>query len=85
MQQVTIACAVSLEQVEFVGIANSTDQPVRVVLPDIPSRRWHLAIDTAATPPGDILSRDRQRPLAGPSLEVRERSVAVLEARGSAT
>jgi hypothetical protein len=59
-----------------------TDQPVEVALPEIPSRRWHLALDTSATPPGDIFPRDRQRPLSGSPLTVRERSVAVLEARG---
>jgi glycogen operon protein len=62
-------------------ILNMTDQPVDLDLPDIPSRRWHLAFDTAAAPPGDIIARDRQHPLTGSSLSVRERSVAVLEAR----
>jgi glycogen operon protein len=63
------------------AILNMTDRSVAIALPDIPSRHWHLALDTAATPPGDIIPRDRQRPLSGPSLDVRERSVAVLEAR----
>jgi glycogen operon protein len=63
-------------------ILNMTDQRVDLDLPDIPSRRWHLALDTAAAPPGDIIARDPQHPLTGSSLSVRERSVAVLEARG---
>jgi glycogen operon protein len=63
------------------AILNMTDRSVAIAPPDIPSRRWHLALDTAAKPPGDILPRDRQRPLFGSSLNVPARSVTVLEAR----
>jgi glycogen operon protein len=64
------------------AILNMTDQPVELALPDIPPRRWHLTLDTAATPPGDIIPRGQQLPLSGTSLKVGPRCVAVLEARG---
>jgi glycogen operon protein len=65
-------------------ILNMTDQPIDLGLPDIPLRRWHLALNTGAPPPGDVVPRDRQRPLSGSSFNVGPHGVAVLEARPAA-
>jgi glycogen operon protein len=63
------------------AILNMTDRSADLALPDIPSRRWHLVVDTSAPPPGDIVARDQQRPLSGASFGAGARSVAILEAR----
>jgi len=76
----TIAGLDSAEE-DLHGILNMTHQTVDVDLPDIPSRRWHLALNTSAAPPGDVIVRDRQQPLSGKTFNVGPRSVAILEAR----
>ena len=63
------------------AILNMSDQAAEVALPAIPSRRWHLALDTSRLPPADILARDRQEPHPGSAYSIPARSVAVLEAR----
>ena len=39
------------------AILNMSDRAADVALPAIPSRRWHLALDTSRLAPADILSR----------------------------
>jgi glycogen operon protein len=60
---------------------NMSENEIRAALPSIPGRRWHLALDTSATPPGDIAAQASQQPFAPPSYRVGPRSVVVLEAR----
>ena len=51
-----------------------------VALPEIPGRRWHVALD-ASRPPLDIVARKQQASHAPRSYRSSERSVAALEAR----
>ncbi|HBZ68482.1 MAG TPA: glycogen debranching enzyme, partial [Deltaproteobacteria bacterium] len=60
---------------------NMSENEIQAALPSIENRRWHLAVDTAAAPPGDIVARQEQRPQGVASYTVRPRSVVVLEAR----
>jgi glycogen operon protein len=62
-------------------ILNMSDEGVDAKLPEIPGRRWHLALDTALDSPADIVPRQAQAPQAGMSCSVHARSVAVFEAR----
>ena len=63
------------------AILNMSDRAAEVALPAIPSRRWHLALDTSRSTPSDILPRDRQAPHPGAKYSVSARSVTVFEAR----
>jgi isoamylase len=62
-------------------ILNMSDRSVDADLPLIPGRRWHVALDTARPPPGDISAREGQTPHAGSFYTARGRSVVALEAR----
>ncbi len=53
---------------------------IEIQLPDIPQRQWHLAIDTAAPSPNDILEQARQRAADRKIQRVQARSVVVFEA-----
>jgi glycogen operon protein len=64
-------------------ILNMSDETVTVPLPDIPERRWHVALDTARPSPADIVPRPQQAPHAAGSCAAGPRSVVVLEARAS--
>ena len=62
-------------------IFNMSDDPVEARLPSRASGRWHLAVDTTAVPPADVVSQADQRPHLAGSFPVGPRSVVVLEAR----
>jgi isoamylase len=62
-------------------ILNMSDQAMAAVLPLIPGRRWHVALDTSRTPPADVLAPGLQRPHAAAHYSAQARSVIVLEAR----
>jgi glycogen operon protein len=62
-------------------VLNMSEQGIESQLPDIPQRLWHLAIDTAAPSPDDILEQARQRAADGNIQKVQARSVVVFEAR----
>ena len=62
------------------AVLNMGDEAIRVDLPSVAGRRWHLAVDTAESCPGDIIARVYQRILAAPVYRVSGRSVVVLEA-----
>jgi len=62
-------------------VLNMSDQDIEVRLPNIPQRRWHLAIDTAAIAPNDIIEQARQRSVDGDTQPVHARSVVVFEAQ----
>ncbi|MFZ2170764.1 MAG: alpha-amylase family glycosyl hydrolase [Methylococcaceae bacterium] len=61
-------------------VLNTSESGVDIQLPDIPQRLWHLAIDTAAPSPNDILEQARQRAADGNIQRIQARSVAVFEA-----
>jgi isoamylase len=48
--------------------------------PAAPARRWHVAVNTAAAAPADIVGQSHQEGVREPVLHVRPRSVVVLEA-----
>jgi len=61
-------------------ILNMSDESIRHPLPEIAGSIWCLAADTAAPTPRDIIAPPDQRPLPDALVEVRDRSVVVLEA-----
>jgi len=62
-------------------LINMSQNEIRAQLPSIANRRWHVALDTGARPPGDISARADQRQCAEALYPVEPRSVVVLEAR----
>jgi isoamylase len=62
-------------------VLNMSDQEIEVQLPNIPQRRWHLAIDTAAIAPNDIIEQAHHRSVDGDTQPVHARSVVVFEAQ----
>jgi isoamylase len=47
-------------------------------IPEVPSRRWHRVIDTAAASPADIANPGEEEVVKGNTYRVRDRSVVVL-------
>ena len=76
----TIASCSSAEE-DLHIVLNMSDQDIGIQLPDIPQRQWHLAIDTAASSPDDIIDRARQRAVEGNNQPVHARSVVVFESQ----
>jgi len=60
---------------------NNSGRDVTVRLPPAPGRRWHLAVDTAAGPPSDILPPPEQKPQKGREACLAAMSVKVWESR----
>ena len=75
----TIA-GVDADEADIHAILNMSDEPLEVELPVSAGRRWHLAVNTAAAAPQDILERPHQSMLPGSRFTVQGRSVVVLEA-----
>ena len=63
------------------AVLNMSDVQEDVVLPSIPGRGWHVAIDTAQASPRDIVPREAQAPWSAAAYPAGPRSVVVLEAR----
>ncbi|MDP1663514.1 MAG: glycogen debranching protein GlgX [Methylobacter sp.] len=63
-------------------ILNMSERTVEALLPEIPGRLWHLALDTSRTEPDDIMPRNRQKAHENSSYRISGRTVAVFEARG---
>jgi isoamylase len=63
-------------------ILNMSEQTVEALLPEIPGRKWHLALDTSRPGPDDIVPRARQKAYEIFSYPISRRTVAVFEARG---
>jgi hypothetical protein len=53
---------------------------IEIQLPDIAQRQWHLAIDTSAPYPNDILDQARQRAADRNIQRIQARSVVVFQA-----
>jgi glycogen operon protein len=67
------------------AVLNMSDADIGVMLPSIPGRSWHLALDTALESPADIAPPERQRRHAVGVYRAAARSVVVLEARDRST
>ena len=62
-------------------IFNMADAGIDVSVPEVPGRRWHVALDSAQPSPHDIVERAEQKPYPARHYCARPRSVVVLEAR----
>ena len=69
------------EEEDLHVIFNMADATIDVMVPDIPGRTWHVALDTAQPSPRDIVARARQRPYRESHYSAQPRSVVVLEGR----
>jgi len=76
----TIA-GVQRDEADIHVILNMSDAAVEVELPAISGRRWHLCVDTAEAPPGDVVELSRRYAVATLTYRVGPRSVVILEAR----
>jgi glycogen operon protein len=76
----TIA-GIAADEPDLHAVFNMSDVAFDAELPDIPGRRWHVALDTALASPHDIVPPGAQRPCTDRRYLVQPRSVAVLEAR----
>ena len=60
-------------------------QELEFEIPTVKGRQWHLAVDTAALPPQDIVDPGREKPIAGDHVHVRgsqrRRAVVAVAAR----
>ena len=70
-----------VEEEDLHVIFNMADQASEVMVPEIPGRHWHVAIDTARRSPLDIVARARQEPYREHRYRASARSVVALEAR----
>ena len=62
-------------------IFNMSPESLRLYLPKLTDRCWHLSVDTAATTPNDIILQRQQQPIRKKTVPVHPRSVLVLESR----
>jgi isoamylase len=62
-------------------ILNMSERTVEACLPEIPGRKWHLALDTSQSAPADIVPRDQQKVVENSFYPLNRRSIAVFEAR----
>ena len=75
----TIA-GIGADEADIHAVLNMSDAILDVELPMLPSRRWHLAVNTAAVAPEDLIEREHQAPLRDSVYRVPTRSVVVFEA-----
>jgi len=73
------------DEADLHAILNMSDEVLEAEIPELPGRLWHVAVDTAQAPPGDLLGPARQVPLSTRIQRAAPRSVMVLEARASET
>jgi glycogen operon protein len=73
------------DEADLHAILNMSDEVLEAEMPELPGRLWHVAVDSAQAPPGDLLEPARQIPLSMQIQRVAPRSVMVLEARGLRT
>jgi isoamylase len=62
-------------------ILNMSEQTVEALLPEIPGRRWHLALDTSRPAEDDIVARAQQKTYESLCYAIPRRTVAVFEGR----
>jgi glycogen operon protein len=63
------------------AIFNMEDTDLDFELPEVNGRAWHMAIETGASEPNDIVPIENQRIIGGKTLRVTSRSVTVLVSR----
>jgi isoamylase len=71
----------SAQEEDLHVIFNMSEQVLEAALPEIPVRKWHVAVDTALEPAQDIRRSDAQPVIEGGRYPAQPRSVVVLEAR----
>ena len=79
-----LACTISRvvpEEEDLHLIFNMSTQHMRLYLPKLTTRSWHLCVNTAAHTPEDILQPELQKPLRKRTVLVSPRSILVLESR----
>jgi glycogen operon protein len=76
----TIA-GIEADEADIHAVLNMSEGSIEAEIPELAGRAWYLAVDTAQSPPGDILEPPRQVPLSTRTCRVAPRSVVVLEAR----
>jgi glycogen operon protein len=62
-------------------LLNMSEDMLEMVLPPVPGRTWHRAIDTGETSPADILDPAEQAGIQGSIYRVSPQSVVVFESR----
>ena len=63
-------------------IFNMADAAIDVSVPEIPGRRWHVALDSAQPSPHDIVERAEQKPHAARPLSARAHAASSFSKRG---
>ena len=69
------------DEADLHAILNMSEEALEAEIPELPGRAWHIAVDTARSPPRDIVEPARQAQISTRSYQVTPRSVVVLEAR----
>jgi glycogen operon protein len=76
----TIA-GIGADEADIHAVLNMSDEAIEAELPALPPEQyWHLALNTAAGAPDDIIEGTRQRVLSAAACRVPAHSVMVLEA-----
>jgi len=79
-----LACTLSRvepDEEDLHMIFNMSPESLRLYLPKLATRNWHLSVDTAADSPGDIIEPGDQKPVEKRTIPVAPSSVVVLESR----
>ena len=76
----TIA-GIEADEADVHAVLNMTEEVLEAEVPELPGRVWHVAVDTARSPPHDIVEPAQQVRIDTRSYRVTPRSVVVLEAR----
>ena len=69
------------DEADIHAILNMDWEPLDFEIPVVKGRQWHLAIDTAASSPGDIADPGTERAIAESRIHAEARSVVVLLSR----
>ncbi len=73
--------ATDTDEADLHVMLNMSWQTIITRPPVISGRRWHLAVDTAATNADYIFAPEQQQPVADMQIKVNPRSIIILEAR----
>jgi glycogen operon protein len=79
-----LACTISRveqEEEDLHLIFNMSTERMRLYLPKLETRCWHLCVNTAGNAPLDIIEQEVQQPIRKKSVLVNPRCVMVLESR----
>jgi glycogen operon protein len=73
--------AIAEEEADLHVMLNMGEHPQTFLIPSNPDRSWHLALDTAARAPQDIVTPEEQKALSESGLSLAPRSIVILEGR----